>query len=84
MGIFWKRANSTGAKFTIVVGALFSIIGILFSTIWQDMAWKPHFLYYSTLHFAICCVAMYFSSFTAPDPAAENLATIIWTKAEYD
>ena len=84
MGIFWKRANTTGAKYTIAVGALFSIIGILFSTVWQDVTWKPHFLYYATLHFAICCLAMYLGSMTAPAPSAATLTNTIWTKAEYD
>jgi len=83
MGIFWKRANNTGAIYTIIIGGILTVVGILFSTIWQDVSWRPHFLYYATVHFVLSCLAMYFGSLTAPAPAPEKLETTIWTKAEY-
>lgn len=83
MGIFWERANSKGAQYTIIVGGLLSVVSIMFSTIWQDASFRPHFLYFTTIHFAVCCIAMYAGSMLAPAPSSEVIATTLWTREEY-
>ncbi len=40
MGLFWKKANSTGALWCIVVGTVISVFSIIFNS----ADWKPHFL----------------------------------------
>ena len=84
MGILWKRANATGAKWTMAIGGILTIISILFSTIWKEADFRPHFLYFATVHFLVSCMAMYLGSMSAPAPSEEKLNNTIWTRAEYD
>lgn len=79
MGLFWRGANTRGAYWAIAVGTVITIISIVFN----DASWKPHFLYMTGIHFAICCVAMILGSLSAPDKTEEELTEVVWSKQEY-
>ena len=84
MGILWDRANERGAKWTMLVGGIFTVISIMFSTVWSEADFRPHFLYFATVHFFISCIAMYVGSLTTAAPALEIVQNTIWTIAEYE
>lgn len=78
-GLFWKRANVTGAYWTIAVGTVISIAAIIFN----EASWKPHFLHVATFHFLISCLAMIVGSLLSPEAEGGNEDTV-WSSAEYD
>jgi len=79
LGLFWKRANKTGAMWCIVVGALVSAFAIIFNFN-QDVM---HFLYMTGLHFALCCAAHIIGSLTAEAPSQEVIENTVWTPASF-
>lgn len=77
MGLFWKKANSNGALWTIVIGTIITLLSIVFN----DASWKPHFLYMTIIHFFISCLAMVIGSMLSKKPATENDA--VWSVSSY-
>ncbi len=78
VGLFWKRANINGAYWTIVVGTLISIFSIIFN----DAVWKPHFLYMATIHFFISCLAMVIGSLLS-SKQADGYEGAVWSSDEF-
>ncbi|MGD8427490.1 MAG: sodium:solute symporter [Balneolaceae bacterium] len=79
VGLFWKRANSKGALWCIIVGAILSVLAIVFN----NAPWKPHFLYVTGIHFAVCCIAHYIGSMLGDAPSAEVVENTVWSPASY-
>lgn len=79
MGLFWKRANVRGAYWAIIVGSVITVFSIVF----HNADWKPHFLYMTGIHFLASCVAMVIGSLTAPRMSEEQLQKTVWSPQEY-
>lgn len=79
IGLFWRKANSTGALWCMVIGTLISVFSIIFNS----APWKPHFLYMTGIHFAISCLAVIVGSMTGQSKTAAELKDVVWSPAEY-
>lgn len=79
MGLFWKGANTTGARWTIAVGSVITVFSIIFN----DATWKPHFLYMTGLHFLLSCIAMVVGSMFGKRQSDEVLKNTVWSIGEY-
>lgn len=79
VGLFWKRANKTGAMWCIVAGIITSVFVIIFNSNQQLI----HFLYMTGIHFVICCAANVIGSLTAPAPALAVVENTVWTPAAF-
>ncbi len=79
MGLFWKGANKNGAYWTIVVGSIVSVLAIIFN----NAEWKPNFLYVTTFHFLISCIAMIVGSMMSQPDSEKNLGDVVWSVEEY-
>ncbi|MBT8188871.1 MAG: hypothetical protein KJO29_00465, partial [Bacteroidia bacterium] len=79
MGLFWKGANKTGAKGTIIVGSIISVISILFN----GADWMPHFLYMTGIHFALSCLGMYVGSKMGESSDESVIRDMVWTPSAY-
>ncbi len=79
MGLFWKGANNRGVYWTIVVGSVLTIFSIVFNS----APWKPHFLYMTTFHFLLSCLAMVMGSLLGEKGREEELEDVVWSKKDY-
>ena len=77
VGLFWKRANTTGAYWGIIIGTIITVFAIIFN----NAEWKPNFLYVATFHFLISALAMVIGSLTKADSGETNSA--VFSMAEY-
>lgn len=81
VGLFWKRANSSGAFASIIVGVISAVIFFLSDT----TTWLPeiHFLYTAGIIFLLCSlINIIFSLLTAP-PSAEKISNYTWSQSFY-
>jgi SSS family solute:Na+ symporter len=81
VGLFWKRANATGAFASIVIGVI-SAVSFFFS---DTISWLPeiHFLYTAGIIFLLCSlINIVFSLLTSPPPA-EKINEFTWSKSIY-
>lgn len=82
MGLFFKNSNDLGATVSVGIGFAITLFLIL-NEAFGLYAGMPHFLYTATIHFVICCLAIFlFSQFGTHKPASE-LAQLVWTREEY-
>jgi SSS family solute:Na+ symporter len=79
VGLFWKRANKTGALWCIIVGAVMTIFAISFNATEQMI----DFLYMTGIHFGICVLAHIIGSYTAEPPSAEVVENTVWQPAGF-
>jgi solute:Na+ symporter, SSS family len=82
LGLFWKRANATGARIGLIVGTLTGLSLFVSVVIkqWIDI----HFLTSAAIIFVVALAATYGGSLLAPAPAASDVDTLMWHKADYD
>jgi SSS family solute:Na+ symporter len=78
-GMFWRRANATGAIATIVTGLIAG--GILFALNEILGVISVHFLYIAPLLFVICIVAMVAASLLTPAPSEDTVSSMTWSPA---
>jgi SSS family solute:Na+ symporter len=77
-GLFWRRANGTGA-FAGLISGLVIAIGLLLGIKHTPLAhW--HFLYVAPLIFAISFAIIVAVSLATPAPAAETVRRFVWRK----
>ncbi len=82
IGIFWKRANATGAIVTLIVGFFAGVF--LFITNEIMGIFHIHFLYIAMILFLLAIpVSMVTSLLTAPPPV-EKTRGLTWTRKFYD
>ncbi len=67
VGLFWKKANTNGAYWGIIIGSIITVLAIIFN----DAPWKPNFLYVATIHFIISALAMIAGSLAKPETSTE-------------
>ncbi|MEM7375326.1 MAG: sodium:solute symporter [Bacteroidota bacterium] len=83
MGLFSKKSNDTGAIASVGLGFAITLLLIL-NEVFSFLPDLPNFLYVASIHFLICCGAIFlFSRFGQTKPEAE-LAKLVWTKQEFD
>ncbi len=82
MGLFTRKANNTGAVFSIIIGSVMTIALISFEYFKMDVG-LPNFLYVAFIQFLICCVVLYITSFFGSVKTEAELAQVVWTREEY-
>jgi SSS family solute:Na+ symporter len=82
LGLFWKRANATGAKIGLTLGTMCGIY--LFITIAMEKSVNMHFLIAAVVIFVVALVATVLGSLLAPAPELAQIETLMWRKADYD
>ncbi len=80
-GTFWRRANATGAFWTLIIGLIAGAIFFVMNVVTGIV--DIHFLYVGPLLFILSSVILVVASLTAPAPAEEDVASFIWTPALY-
>ncbi|MDX2247724.1 MAG: sodium:solute symporter [Bacteroidia bacterium] len=80
LGLFWKRANATGAFASLMAGFLLSIFMILSSVNgWVPALNQLHFLHIGPLLMLFCMAIQVVFSLVTPAPPAEKTDDYIWT-----
>jgi SSS family solute:Na+ symporter len=82
IGVFWKRANASGALAGIGIGVVSDAFFLGFS----DSKWLPsiHFLYVAAIIFAASCLAVFAVSLLTPPPPQEKVRAFTWHRKIYD
>jgi solute:Na+ symporter, SSS family len=82
LGLFWKRANATGARIGLAIGTLAGVY--LFMNIMVFKSLDIHFLTSAALIFIVALFATIGGSLLsrAPDPA--QVETLMWRRQDYD
>jgi SSS family solute:Na+ symporter len=78
-GMFWRRANATGAIATIVTGLIAGAILFALNEIFGVIS--VHFLYIAPLLFVICIIAMVAASLLTPAPSEDTVSSMTWSPA---
>jgi len=82
LGLFWKRANASGATWALGVGFVVGT-GLL---VGNFAGWLPpglHFLYVAALLFALSSVTLVVASLLTDPPPPEKTEGFTWTLAHY-
>lgn len=81
LGMFWRRANASGAMYALVFGIGAGIALFLSNVVfgWTDI----HFLYVAPLLFLVSISALIFGSLRAPAPDASKVDDYVWTMDFY-
>jgi solute:Na+ symporter, SSS family len=82
LGLFWKRANATGARVGLIIGTMTGIY--LFVSVAVTKSLDIHFLTSAALIFVVALIATIGGSFLAPAPALAQVEALMWHKADYD
>ncbi len=82
IGVFWPRANATGAFASVVVG-LIAGIGA-FIAIEVMGLFSLHFLYMAPLLFLLCGAVLVAASLACPTPQPAAVESYLWRKAAFD
>ena len=82
LGLFWHRANATGARVGLIIGTATGVCLFVSVAIkqWVDI----HFLTSAALIFVVALIATFIGSHFAPAPEASKVQTLMWRKADYD
>jgi len=82
LGLFWKRANSTGSIVSLLVGFAFSIFSILSLAFDISPALNElHFLYRTVSLFVICILVHIGVSLVTAPPSAAQVEQYTWRKS---
>ncbi|MEM7666592.1 MAG: sodium:solute symporter [Pseudomonadota bacterium] len=79
IGVFWRRANASGAMACMVTGLALGTGG--FFAIEVLGLFSLHFLYMAPLLFLACALALMLGSLRAPPPDPADIDEFIWTPA---
>ena len=82
IGLFWRRANATGALAAILVG-LFGGGGLFWANVLAADPLGLHFLLVAPLLFVLSAAALVFGSLLTAPPRDEQIAALLWTPAFY-
>ncbi|MBB4077729.1 SSS family solute:Na+ symporter [Lewinella aquimaris] len=84
VGMFYKRANGHGAFYSLIIGALVSIVYVIMSvmvargTMESNAFLEMHFLYRTSFLFLACAIINVVVSLATPPPPAEKVANYTW------
>jgi solute:Na+ symporter, SSS family len=82
LGLFWRRANATGARIGLIVGTLTGVL--LFVGVEVKDVLQIHFLTSAAVIFIVALAATIIGAHFAPAPAQAQIETLMWRKADYD
>jgi solute:Na+ symporter, SSS family len=82
LGLFWKRANATGARIGLILGTLTGIYLFLSAAVFKTTT--IHFLTSAALIFVVAVIATVLGSLLAPAPDLATVETLMWRKVDYD
>ncbi len=77
VGVFWARANASGAFASVVVGV--AVGGLAFVAIEILGLFHLHFLYMAPLLFALCATTIIVVSLATPPPDSAKIERYVWT-----
>lgn len=72
VGVFWRRANATGAFTALIVGMLTAVVLAIAQP-------GIHFLYVAALLFLLCVITLVCVSLLTERPSAEKTEGLVWT-----
>jgi len=80
LGLFWKRATSTGSFVSLLFGMVMAAIWV-YGIVTEIDHWffQLHFLLRTTVLFVLCLIVHIIVSLTSESPAAEKLKGMIWS-----
>ena len=80
LGLFWKRATSTGSFFSLLFGMFMAAIWV-YGIVTEIDHWffQLHFLLRTTVLFVLCLIVHIIVSLNSESPAPEKLKGMIWT-----
>lgn len=82
MGLFWQRANTTGARIGLISGTLAGIS--LFVSVEVYNLIEIHFLTSAALIFVVALTATIAGTYLAAPPSSAQTDTLMWRRADYD
>ena len=82
LGLFWKRANSSGSFYSLIFGVIIAVVWVLgiYSEV-DHWFFQMHFLLRTTVLFFLCLIVHILVSLATAPPPAEKLQGMIWTPA---
>ena len=84
LGLFWKRANSTGSIVSLLIGLVLTIFAILSLTYdWVGWLNEMHFLHRTFYLFIICMAIHVGVSLITEQPDAQQIETYTWKKSMF-
>ena len=88
LGVFWKRANATGAITGMAAGHLTAVVFLVFGPVWAAQTGEPllpifgvNFLYLAPILLAVSMAVMVVVSLQGPAPAPDKTEDTTWTPA---
>ena len=78
-GIFWKRANATGAKYAILSGVAGAFALLLVTSDFVNL-FKLHFLLVAPVILVFSLAGFIIGSLSAEPPDEESISALIWSK----
>ena len=83
-GLFWKRANGTGAFVSLMIG-FFLTLFLIFSKVnsWWPLVDEMHFLHVAPLIFVVSSVVFISVSLLTPSPNSAQIESYIWKRELY-
>lgn len=80
LGLFWKRATSTGSIVSLIFGIVMAVIWVYGIVTEIDYwFWQLHFLLRTTVLFVLCLIVHIVVSLASEPSTAEKLKGMIWT-----
>ena len=82
LGLFWKRANSTGSIVSLLFGLAISVFAILSVQLeWVDWINEMHFLHRTVYLFVACMLVHVIVSSMTEEPDPEQIASYTWSRS---
>lgn len=82
LGLFWKRANGTGAFVSLMVGFVLTIVFLIISnTPGESWLTEMHFLHRTFYLFLLCMIVNAGVSLATPPPALEKVQNYTWSSS---
>lgn len=78
-GLFWRRANGTGAFVALLSGLLISVLLLVFRGQTPLAGWN--FLYVAPLLFVVCLAILAMTSLATAPPSADVVSRYVWSPA---
>lgn len=80
LGLFWKRANATGAFWSLMIGMALAVIWVVGIINGIDHWWfQMHFLLRTTVLFLACFLAHFIISSMTPAPPEVKTKNLTWS-----
>ncbi|MCJ9430655.1 sodium:solute symporter [Kordiimonas marina] len=82
VGTFWRRANASGAFWTLVLGTIAGVALFLMNEVLDITHYQ--FLYTGPMLFVLCTVILVVVSLMTPAPEESAILPYIWSRQDFD